>query len=182
MKSPGFHLCSWRKPGCLCPCPGPGRALGGRKDRQSRTFTPSRRKSIKTCCITAPLTFTRVTSAKSWQQISLPAGKQHVSPRLGILPPHSLGTRVPQSPSQPPGTQQTPRLTARPGGGIHSLPEQGQLIRCIIRENTVLSVLILHHSSGRGIRDKLNLQHDIRASAGAQTRIKASFAAQSNRL
>lgn len=70
MKSLGFHLCSWRKSGCLCPCPGPRRALGGRKDRQSCTFTPSRHKSIKTCCITAPLTFTRVTSAKSWQQIS----------------------------------------------------------------------------------------------------------------
>lgn len=145
MKSLGFHLCSWRKPGCLCPCQGPRRALGGRKGRQSCTFIPSRHKSIKTCCITAPLTFTRVTSAKSWQQISA-SGEWHVFPKLGSLPSHSLGTRVPQSLSQPPGTQHTPRFTARPGGGIHSLPEQGQLIRCIIRENSVLSVLILHHS------------------------------------
>lgn len=39
---------------------------GGRKDRQSCTFTPPRHKSMKACCITAPLlTFTRVALAKS---------------------------------------------------------------------------------------------------------------------
>lgn len=83
MKSPGFHLCSCRKLGCLCPCAGPRRALGGRKDRQSCTFSPSRHKLIKTCCITAPLTFTRVTSAKSWHQISLPEGNSTCPPNEG---------------------------------------------------------------------------------------------------
>jgi len=54
MKSLGFHLRAWSGTGRACPCPGPGRALGRRKHGQSCAFTPSRRKLITTCCMTAP--------------------------------------------------------------------------------------------------------------------------------
>lgn len=128
--------------GRACPRLGPRRALGGRKDRQSCLFVPSRCKSIKTCCITARLlTFTRVALAKSWQQISA-GGEWHALSKLGTLVFHCLGTGVLQSPSQPPRTRHAPRWMGRPRGGICSLPEQGQLIRCMVRENSVLSVLI----------------------------------------
>lgn len=93
--------------GCACPCPGPRRALGGRKDRQSCTFTPSRHKSIKTCCITAPLPmFTRVTLAKAWQQICA-GGERHVLSKLGTLVFSLLGNQGATKPV--PATRNTAR-------------------------------------------------------------------------
>lgn len=105
----------------------------GRKDRQSCTFTPSRCKLIKTCSITAPpMVFTRVALAKSQRQISA-GGDGTRAHNWGLL------FFMAWEPSAP---EPAPRWMERPGGGTCSLPGQRQLIPCIARENSVLSVLI----------------------------------------
>lgn len=75
-------------------------------------------------------------SPGSGQQISA-GGKRHVLSQLGTLVSHCSGAE----PVPAPGNA-APRWMERPGEGIRSLPEQGRLIPCTIRKDSVLPVLI----------------------------------------
>lgn len=98
-------------------------ALGGRKDRQSCTFTPPRHKSIKTCCITAPLlTFTRVVLAKPWQQISA-GGNWHTPSELGTLVFSFLGN---WSATEPATRNTAPTTVVGEAQGEECAPCQGR--------------------------------------------------------
>lgn len=116
------------------PVQGPGKPSGaGRTGRAARSHLLGMTRSNPAALLLPPLL---VFSPGSGQQIS--AGRKwYVLSKLGTLVSHCSGA----APVPAPGNA-APRWMERPRGGIHSLPAQGRLIRCIIREDGVLSVLI----------------------------------------